>query len=135
MTTHEHLITELHDLWCSTTNQELHKKATERLFYEFISAGFNSDDLTCVLKYMQGSNRKGGGRYKIQCHKILGDHEVFASILAEAKAIERNRRKAATASEKIMQQYEKVVDPEQSSVLKLNGGRHLSDVIKTLGNQ
>lgn len=124
-------IHDLHDLWCSLTEQELHRKATERLFWEFHNDGFTSDDMRCVIGYMQRCNSKGNGRYKIQAHKVLGDLEVFASILAEARGRERNARKAKTASEKIMAAYEKPVDPEQADSRVKGNGRHISDFLKT----
>lgn len=126
------IITDLHDLWCSLTEQELHRKATERLFWQFHNDGFTGDDLKCVIGYMQRCNSKGGGRYKIQAHKVIGDLEVFASILAEAKAKERNARKAQTASEKIMAQYERPVDPEQSDSRIKGNGVHVSEIFKKL---
>lgn len=77
-------------------------------------------------------NRKGGGRYKLQVHKVIGDHEVFASILGEVRAIERNRRKAMTESEKIMRAYEKPVEPELADNRIQGNGRHISEIFKSL---
>lgn len=132
MTPEQTRIDSLHACWCELTEQELHKASTERLFADFARAGFTTDDLKCLLKYMMRANKKGGGRYKIQLHKVIGDHEVTASILAEARVIERNARKAATASEKIMAAYERPVDPEMADKRLTGNGRHISDVFKNL---
>lgn len=123
------IISDLHELWCSLTQQELHKKSTERLFWQFNNEGFSPDDLRCVVGYMQRCNTNGQ-HYKIQAHKVLGDLEVFASVLADAKAKARNRRPPPTEKEKVVALRERVVEPETADP-RINGtGRHLSDVLK-----
>jgi len=125
------IISDLHELWCSLTQQELHKKSTERLFWQFNNDGFTADDLRCVVTYMQRCNANGQ-HYKIQAHKVLGDLEVFASVLADAKAKARNRRPPPTEKEKVVALRERVVEPETADP-RINGtGRHLGDIIKHL---
>lgn len=128
-------ISDLHDLWCSLTQQDLNRKATERLFWQFHNEGFGTDDLSVVVKYMQRCNAKGGGRYKIAAHKVLGDTEVFASILAMAKAENRNHRPAPTPKEQVMQLRDPLLKTEEADP-RINGhGRHLSDVLKKMAEQ
>jgi hypothetical protein len=47
-------ILELHDLYCQCTAQSLHLRFDrERLWYEFLRAGFDSADLRRVIGYLQ----------------------------------------------------------------------------------
>lgn len=129
------IISDLHELWCSLTQQELHKKSTERLFWQFNNEGFTAEDMGIVVKYMQRCNAKGGGKYKIQAHKVLGDLEIFASILADAKAHARNARPAPTPRDVVIAQRERPVEPETADS-RINGnGMHFSDVLKKLAQQ
>lgn len=130
------ILTDLHDLWESLTGQELKRLPDiERLFWEFNNAGFTGDELRSIVTYMQRCNAKGGGRYKIQVHKVIGDLTITASILAEVKAKERNTRQSKTASEKIMAAYEKPVDPEQADSRIKGTGRHVSEIFRNLPSQ
>lgn len=124
------ILSDLHDLWESLTGQELKRAPTERLFWEFNNAGFTMDDLRCIVTYMQRCNAKGQ-KYKIMVHKVIGDLEIAASILASAAAVQRNARKAQSASDKIMSQYEQRMDPEQADLRVKGNGRHISDFLKT----
>lgn len=126
------IIDDLHSLWESLTGQELRRRPVERLFWEFNNEGFTADDLRTLLNYMMRCNAKGGGRYKIQVHKVIGDLEITASILAEAKAKERNTRKAQTASEKVLADYERVVDPELADNRIKGNGVHISSIFKNI---
>lgn len=129
------IISDLHELWCSMTQQELHKKSTERLFWQFHNEGFSADDMSIVVKYMQRSNAKGGGRYKLAAHKVLGDLEIFASILAMAKAENRNRRPGPTPKEQVMALRDPLLKTEEADPRISGNGRHLKDVLKSLENQ
>ena len=96
----------LHACWCHMTGQELHFKATDRLFYEMFKMDFTTDDLLCVLKHVLSYNRTHpNAQMKVQVHKLLGDLEVFASILAEARAKERNRVKPLTPKESALEAW------------------------------
>jgi hypothetical protein len=109
-------IKELQTTWNELTRQELHPKATERLFFEFWRNDFTSDDLRCVLMYYLRFNRENSGaQFRINAQKILGDLETFASTLGEARAKERNRRAAQTPREAVAALRTRPVDPEQSS--------------------
>lgn len=115
----------LHSCWCTTTGQDLHFKATERLFYELWKMEFKPDDLLCVLKHCLAYNKTHqNAQMKIQIHKLCGDLEVFASILAEARAKERNRIKPTTPKESVLSSW-RGVKPES------NGNCHkLSEFLK-----
>ena len=123
------ILTELHALWCSLTGQVLRFKPTERLFWEFNNQGFTSADMRIVVGYMQRCNAKGG-KYKIMAHKVLGDLEIFASILADAEAKARNARSAPTEKEKVIAMRERAVEPETADS-RINGtGLHFKDILK-----
>ena len=119
-------IKSLHACWCAVTGQELNARATERLFYELWKMDFTVDDLQTVLKYMLTYNRKHPAcPMKIQVHKCLGDLSVFASVLAEAKAIERNRIKSPTPKQQVLQSFRPTVE-------ELGNGRvhHISELLR-----
>ena len=62
-------VQELHQLYCQWTAQTLSLRFDrERLWYEFISAGFNAEDLKRVLSYLQNeirSQRRNIGALKL----------------------------------------------------------------------
>lgn len=118
----------LHLTWNQITGQDLNARATERLFFEFWKLDFTTDDLQCVLKYMLSFNRKHPDcPMKIQAHKVLGDLEIFASVLAEARARERNRVKPRSNQDSVLQSFRPRVDAELGS----NGKPHrITDFIK-----
>ncbi len=67
---------------------------------------FTPDDLLCVLKHVLAYNRAHpNAPMKIQIHKLCGDLEIFASILAEARAKDRNRIKEQTPKEKTLSEW------------------------------
>jgi len=96
-------IKSLHACWCQTSGQELHFKATERIFFEMAKMDFKPDDILCVLKFVLNYNlTHKHAPMKVQVHKLCGDLEIFASILAEARAKERNKVQALTPKEKTL---------------------------------
>lgn len=123
--------------WSEATSQEPDPrivKQNERLAWEFFNAGFTCDELRRVVRYMKHENSKGG-RFKIQLHKVAGDLERFASILADCKAQDRNRRPAPTPKEQVMALRDPLLKTEEVDP-RINGkGRHLSDVLKKLADQ
>ncbi len=103
----------LHSCWCTTTGQELHFQASQRLFYEVAKLEFTPDDLLCVLKHVLAYNTTHThAPMKVQVHKLLGDLEVFASILADARARERNRVSPPTPKESVLNQF-RGITPEK----------------------
>jgi hypothetical protein len=58
-----------HQLYCQLTAQKLTLRFDrERLWYEFLRAGFNADDLTIVVRYLQKeirANRRNVGALKL----------------------------------------------------------------------
>jgi hypothetical protein len=95
-------VPELHSLWNALTGQQLHERAFERRWFEFGKL-FTGDDLITVVRYMKFRNKQmDGAQYSFNAHRVVGDLERFASILAEAKAIHRNRRKPETDKDRVL---------------------------------
>lgn len=114
--------------WNKLTGQDLNARATERLFFEYLKMDFTESDLQCVLRACLAYNRKHQTcPMKIQVHKIIGDLEIFASMLGEARAKERNQVKAATPKEQVLQAFRPVVNPELSGT---GNTHHISEFIK-----
>jgi hypothetical protein len=119
---------QLHACWCSCTGQDLHQRATERLFYEFHSIGFTSADLKLVLEYLLKQNRQmNGAKFRINCVKIVGDHEAFASLLGEAAAVKRNRV-VVTAKDVALKQLR----PSVGTDLTGNAARNVAEVFQAM---
>ena len=118
----------LHETWNLTAGQELHYRATERIFYEADKLGFTPDDLKLVLQHVLSYNKTHKhAPMKVQVHKLLGDLEIFASILAEAKAKERNRVKPPTPKESILESWR----PTNGERVSGANCHRLSDFLKT----
>lgn len=116
-------IQSIHAVWCQTTGQELHFKATERIFYEMAKLDFKPDDLLCVLTHVLWYNKTHKhAPMKVQIHKLCGDLEIFASILADAKQRERSQPKKPTPKEIVLHEF-RGITPET------NGKpRHVSEI-------
>lgn len=87
-------------VWQQHTGQPLHPALMQRMFYDFLQSGLVEDDLRCVLEHLVKQNRKRSEakyRCRIVAHKIVGDLELFASLLGEARACERNQVKRTPA--------------------------------------
>jgi len=67
-------VRELHELYCHWTAQTLSLRFDrERLWYEFLRAGFTAQDLKRVLSYLQkeiGSERRNIGALKYRRHRV-----------------------------------------------------------------
>lgn len=124
-------IPSLHAAWCSASGQELNPRATERIFFELAKMDFTADDVRIAVTHLMAFNRKSGGaKFRINAFKVLGDPETFASLVAEARAAQRNKRPAPTEKDKIIQLRERVVDAEQSSTMTQNNGHHVSEFLR-----
>lgn len=124
----------LHAAWCEATSQKLHPRASERILFELHKCDVKPDDLTLVVKHLQGQNKKfgGGAAFRINLQKVAGDPETFLCLLAEAQATKRNYRPAPTPKEQVLQQLRPTVDPEQASTMTQSGGRHISEVFQAM---
>ncbi len=121
--------------WCEATSQEPDKRIirqNEHLAHDFIAAGFTCDELKRVVAYMKHENTKGG-RFKLQLHKVAGELDRFASILADCKARDRNRRPAPSAKAQALETLRPTVEPETADVRANGTGRHLKDILSNLG--
>ena len=110
----------LHAAWCNATGQKLHPRASERILFELTKCDVTPAQLTLVVKHLQAQNRKfgGGASFRINLQKVCGCPETFLCVLAEAEAVQRNRRPAPSERDKIIALRERPVDAEQSSTLK-----------------
>lgn len=123
----------LHQAWCNAAAQELSYKASERIFYELHKLDFTADDVTLAVKHLiRFNNKSGGAKFRINAFKICGDVESFASLVAEAKAMLRNTRKAQTASDKVLADYERVVDPELADSRIKGNGKSMKEILKNM---
>jgi hypothetical protein len=91
--------------WCEITGQEVKYRPVERLLWEFHQMDFTADDLRCVVQGMKRHNSKSDSKYKIQLHKVIGDLETFASMLAEFRAKERNRPKPPSPAQRVVSEF------------------------------
>lgn len=103
------LFEKLHAKWTEVTGQTVNARATERIWWEFSRADYNENDLELVLRFMLRSNKRNEYQYRINVLSVVGDIEKFASIHAEAAAIERNRRKVRSEKEKVLQAWRPIV--------------------------
>jgi hypothetical protein len=123
----------LHSAWCKASGQQLHERLTERIFFEAEKMGITADDVRCVVEFLTRFNKRSdGAKFRINAFKVIGDLETFAATLAEARAVERNRRPAPTEKEKVVEAFRPTVDPEQVSTLSLGAGRHVSELFRKM---
>lgn len=130
---------DLHTAWENASAQTVNFKATERIFYAAHMMDFTPDDVTIAVKHLiRFNNRSDNAKFRINVFKILGDLEYFASLVAEARAVDKNRRPAPTPKQVVQSQREQIVDPEESSLLTITSttsGRTMKDVLNTLAEQ
>lgn len=99
--------------WNSATGQQVNQRAVERIAWEFLDMGFTENDLRLVVKHMLSFNRKHPDcPLKMQFHRVVGDTERFASMLAEFQAKERNRIKPPSPRETALNQLRPVVEAQ-----------------------
>lgn len=123
-------LTQLHQSWCGLTGQELNYRATERLFFEFADLGFNIDDLRCVIEGMKRHNHRNDSKYKFHVHKVVGDLEVFASLLADFRSLERARPKAKTPQVRILEAFLNSPAPAEDKSAQV-----VREVLRKIGGQ
>ena len=56
--TNSDLIEALHQTFCALTGTEPRLKVWERAWFDFVQAGYNQDDLRCVLLWLSKENRR-----------------------------------------------------------------------------
>jgi hypothetical protein len=104
-------IHQVQSVWCDLTGQIIKPRALERMFYEFVAIGFTSDDLRCVVQHMQRANKRmKGAAFTFRVHRVVGDLEWFASMLAESRAKERNLKPGHTPKQQALQKLRPVVE-------------------------
>jgi hypothetical protein len=128
---------QLHEAFCAGTRSTPNYRVWERAYADFLDKGYTCADLTMVLAHIQRENKRmNGAAYSLRQNKLFDfEYMHFDSLLNEAKDKARNRRPLPTAKQQVEQLRERVIDKEESSTMRLTPGCHISDVLKTLGNQ
>lgn len=123
----------IHAAFCLETGMACNFRVWERAFLHFITHGFTTADLEIVLRYLKRENKRmTGAAFSLRPDKIFDfEYMRFDSLLGEARAKERNIRKAQSSSERAVAAYEKPVDPEQADSRVKGNGRHISDFLRT----
>lgn len=117
----------LHTAWCTGTGQDLHLRATERVFFELFQMDFTPEDVSLVVKHVLRFNKAHPDcPMRLAFHKICGDLEYFSSLLAESKAQERNRVKPPTPREEIMEAWR----PTNGERVKPENAHKLSEFLR-----
>lgn len=123
----------LHGAWCRASSQELNFKATERLFYELHKLDFTPSDVTVAVEHLMRFNKRSdGAKFAIRANKVL-EPETFSCLVAEARAVLRNRRPAPTEREKVADLRERVIDKDQASTLNQTHPHSFGEVLKRMG--
>ena len=91
----------------------------ERAYYDFIEAGYTSDDIYTVASFIrrdnQRNNRRAGEGWQMTSAKVFDfDYRWFDSLLTTATADKRNRRPMPTPKDKVIQLREHVIDPDEA---------------------
>lgn len=126
-------ITDLHACYCRMTGLEVKQAIHERAWFDFIAKGFTGDDLRCVLEYLLAQNRtmKGEARFSLRLNRLLDfTYEHFDSILAEARAKEKNRRPKRTAASQALSEFRGRPEPEAAGRPPMTAGEILRKVLK-----
>jgi hypothetical protein len=129
---------DLHSAWQDASGQEVNYRATERIFYAAHQMDFTPDDVKIAVKHLiRFNNKNEGAKFRINVFKIIGDLESFAALVAEARAVDKNRRHAPTPKQQIQRAYEQVQDAEQSSLLTVTstGGRTFKQVLESIAEK
>lgn len=126
---------QLHSIFCKETGREACFPIWQRAYLDYLSKGYTCADLSLVLRYIKReNNRMNGAAFSLRQDKLFDfEYMHFDALLNEARAKDRNRRPAPSPKSQIIAAYEKPVDTEQSSLLKLNGDRHVSEIFKSIG--
>lgn len=115
--------------WNDLTGQQLNARAFERVVYDFLAMGFTVDDLRCVIRFKQHRNRdyRSGVGFRMNAFKIMGDTELFAADLAEARAVGRNRVKL-DARDVVLSEWRRTLTTTRTAA----GAVHVSEALRKL---
>lgn len=117
--------------WNKASGQILHAALTERIFFEANKMSITPDDVRCVVEHLKRFNKRSdGAKFRINCYKVMGDLECFASTLAEARGAERNHRPAPTEREKVLESFRPTVDAENIPIPTSSVGVHISTLFR-----
>lgn len=94
------------DVYCEITHFQPKLAIHERAIAEYLQAGYDQNDLRCVLLFLQRENRRGDRTYSLRLDKLLDfEFRHFDSLLCEARAKERNRPKPPSNSQRVVEQF------------------------------
>lgn len=73
----------------------------------FLMAGYSPADMETVCKYLMRQNRQSGRDFQasLRLDRMFGDLARFDSLLAEAKAVFRNRIKPPTPRDQALREF------------------------------
>jgi len=89
------IIEQLHNCYVEQTGLQVNLRVHERAWMDFIEHGYTVDDLRLVLQHLKRENRRMECcQFSVRLDRLLDfEYRHFDSMLAEARAIERNRRR------------------------------------------
>ena len=127
---------QLHIEWCRLTNQDPQKvryQACERYFWDFHNNGFDLEDMTALVEFIQYHNAKRELPYRkrLNLHSLFSDMGYLASLIGEASAWKRNRKPPLSARQKAVQAFRGIAEPEDTS----DRSKTLRDVMASIGRQ
>jgi hypothetical protein len=94
-------------------------RATERIFLEAHNMGFSADDVKIAVKYLiRFNNKSDGPKFRVNVFRVIGDIESFAALIAEARAVDRNRRADPTPKDKIVALYQQTQNPDEAPTVE-----------------
>ncbi len=129
-------IQDLHQAWCEASGQDVSYRATERIFYAAHQMDISADDIKVAVKFLiRFNNKSDGPKFRINCFKLIGDTESFCALVAEARAVDRNRRPAPTPKQVVIAQREQVIDPEQAPTMTSTTQPSVKQIIKDAINK
>lgn len=115
MTTMKEIIS-LMSVFTRLTGMEVNPRIHERSAYEFIQAyGDEAEkNLELVVRHIQNQNRKGDFKLSLRFDKLMNDLERTDGILAEARAVNRNRPIPLTPKEQVLASFRGSPEPTQT---------------------
>jgi len=96
--------------------------------FEYVRAGFTADDMRIVVQFIMSENKRNHFQYSLRLGPLLRDLERFNDLLQEAKVKERNRRRAPTPKEKVLNQLR----PTVGEPLTSTGAMSVKEIIKKI---
>lgn len=124
----------VHAVFTQETSRQSNFAVWERAYVDFLSKGYTCDDLRLVLRFIARENRRmNGAAFSLRQNKLFDfEYMHFDALLQEARAKDRNARKAKTESEKTLARYENAIEPEEADPRIRGAGRHVSELFRNI---